>query len=209
MRIRHNGARTVLVVALATVAFGAVVSSATAVNVEPLNTKFTGSSAKLTWRVNSGSIENIECTKATFEGTSQSTKVNFVTVTPTFGECTATIASGGKYTASFTSGKCTNGLKVTFTEAGHATVKVTCTLAIYLEEWPKKLEDCEEVIAPETTVSGTFYWADVPTKSLELDAERNGFAISSVENRAHCIGWNYEVPLKMEGAITLKGIEAH
>lgn len=69
-------------------------SSALAVSIEPLNTKFETTSEHGSLKVGSGTKSSEwSCEAATIAGKTNSTKTNFVNVTPTVGKCRTTISN--------------------------------------------------------------------------------------------------------------------
>jgi hypothetical protein len=207
MRIRHNSARLVLVAALAIVAFGAVASSAMAVSIEPLNTKFTGTSTNVKFEQNSSN--EVTCKKTTFTGTTSSTKTNAVGVAAAFSECSSRLGTVQDEVVPYAGCK-EPMMTLTVGEKGALTPKLNCEITI--TQYVGSGKTCRVTIPRQTTSGGKQTWADVPVSSLEINFKEAGFKEVYFEPAGNCnlAYWNVEEhSVAMNGSVVLKGIQAH
>jgi hypothetical protein len=163
MRMRHRSIRLVLVAALAVFAFAAVASSAMAVSVEPLNTKFTG---KTTGEV-SYNFQGVggACTESTLTGTTNATKTNYINATDAFTGC-RTFEVVGSITTVFSNSCAKEGTvpwTLTFNEGGTTGIKLNCAIVA-----KKVFTGGCTITVPEQTVSNAANWTNVAPLSLEV-----------------------------------------
>jgi hypothetical protein len=170
--------RLMSIAALTAFACAAASSSAMAsVSIEPLNTKFSGHASGTTTMTLNG--VTTECTSVAFAGTTNSTKTNYVNITPTFSKCTDEIASL-KREVTITSSCAKEGTvpwTYTLNEVGtehRASLRLNCALLL-------KRGTCTMTIAEQTSGETSTAWRG--TTSLELVSSANG--LTTTVNQ-HC-----------------------
>jgi hypothetical protein len=148
MRARHGSTRLVLVAALAAFAFAAVTSSAMAVTIEPLNTKFTGVSEGVS-RWQTAEI-TFECSTNSLTGTTNATKTNYFNALDAFSECTV-VPTGYPKVSNSCEKEGTVPWTVTLNTAPSASLKLNCKLIV-------KLGGCT-LTAPLQTIETGITWS--------------------------------------------------
>jgi hypothetical protein len=205
MRNAKRAARLAVTLALVACSVGAASSSALAsVSIEPLSTKFTGTSVKGTtphWSL--GGAEGT-CTKAGLSGTSNSTKTNFVNATPTFTECSYE-QLGVKRTVTFSSSCSKEGTvpwTETLNEGGTFQTKLNCALVF-------KVSSCTVTLPEQTGTGGELLWKNVESVKLELGSNGVKFG-SAKESGKGCFQLLTGTPevLTLKDAILIEGIHA-
>lgn len=200
MRSSGRIARLTAVFAVAACAMAVTAASASAVSIEPLSTKFSSnSSIGAGW---TSSEASWNCAKATIAGTTNSTKTNYVDVTPTFSECVAHIGTG-TYPITYTNNcsKAEGALpwRLTFNEGGKGSVKVNCALEA-------NLSGCV-ITAPAQTIENGFTWSNEGAKNLHIVFAAS-FKLNKATFACQAIGL-IAVTKALSADFSVAGIQAH
>jgi hypothetical protein len=202
--VRLSAVVTVMVCMVAATAASAMAT----VSIEPLNTKFTGKAAISTeWELNPNLF--LACSSSTSAGTTNSTKTNYVNLTPAFSGCTYVIGTV-KRTATLSNSCKTEGTvpwTLTFNGAagkGNASLKLNCALLI-------KMGACTVTAAEQTTGEKAMSWKNVGTTKLEVTSNSNTTILAATVNSA-CKEGILELgngPIGLSAVSDLEGIYAN
>lgn len=199
--------KLVFVSAIVACALAGTAASAMAVSIEPLNTKFEGTTHEVTWT--SPDIGTWTCAKAneasTIQGTTAATKTNVVEVTPAFLGCTA-VFPGGTYAVTY-SNSCElpkeMPWKITLNAGGTASMKTNfCDL---ISHWFSGL--CSITITQNQTVSN-MKWANEGASNMAISFN------TEFPKTFHTAGCESALigpaePITLKTSFLIKGIQVH
>jgi hypothetical protein len=148
------------ILAVMACALAATATSAFAVTIEPLNTKFEGKGTSIEWKTSGGVWS---CNKSTLTGTTNSTKTNNVNVSPAFSGCEMEVITS-KYAVAYAN-KCKSESTVPWNLALTSgkgpftgTVKLNCPFTLNVEKGLCIVTVSEQTLENDltwTTLSGT------------------------------------------------------
>jgi hypothetical protein len=183
-------------------AFAVSAASASAVTIEPLNTKFTGNSrSNVNWNASDGSWN---CSKASLSGTTNATKTNYINVTPSFTGCKINEAWEVTYenTGCAKTGELSIPWKLTFAEGWKVTLQTNCSLVTKIPALA-----CE-MVAPPQKIEGAISWGKASPTSTEVIFRGAVFTYSKVTRS--CEGLLLRATERaLTGEFVLPGVLAH
>ena len=190
-------------VAVSALALAATAESASAISIEPLNKKFEGSTTS-SIEMTANGVGSWSCAKATIAGTTNSTKTNYVNVTPAITGCfiaevhTMTYANVCKekgtvpWTFTLTAG----------TGPFTGTVKLSCAFTLTIDTG-----ECV-VRVPEQTIEKHLEWSTIkatePFESkIALNLEKIKYEPTGPHEGVACTLWGF----KKGGELSIKHME--
>jgi hypothetical protein len=207
MKEATRAIRLAIMLALAVCALGVAASSALAVSIEPLSTKFSGTAAPETEPLFEFNAEGLEvrCKGATLSGTTNPTKTNFINATDGFSGC-KTVTGTIVRTVTFSNSCAKEGTipwTVTLNEgSGKGTDSLTLNCALVASFVGTSCT----VTAPAQTVTSGGSWLNVKAVNLELKSKNMVLTASQSE---HCVLVTGNVSeLLVTDSVLINGIHA-
>jgi hypothetical protein len=204
MRTRQVRARLVLGIVFGACFFAAASSAMATVSIEPLNTKFTGKGLNgPEWELSPNLF--VGCSSFAASGTSNSTKSNNVSLTPTIASCHYSIGEARK-TMTVANSCHTEGTSAwTLVFAGSApkgagSIKLNCSTVL-------TLGSCVITAAEQTTTETAISWKNSGTSAIDVSADPT---FQATVNKA-CKEGILELsngPIRLSSSFELEGIHA-
>ncbi len=204
--MRHLRRTVRLTTVLAGIACAVAVMSASAsaaISIEPLNTKFEGTSTSLRLAVAGG--EEVRCSKISLSGTTEATKSNSVKVTPAITGCKSEpFALSGPTVVCKEKGTVPWTLTLTSEVGAHefdGSVRLNCSLTLSLEKGEK--EACISM-SDQTAENALEWFSGESLSELKIGASR---MTNSVNAACESIGFkSFNADTMKMTTLTLKGI---